>query len=156
MDFLSYWDGAHNANGNSNLSYCRHGLFGTIVTKNSGDYLATTGGSVSGQITGTSGNGLIVRSNSTGSWKEGVRIYPASNNYEVMYLGNESCTSLFSMVHNSSTNLHYFDVAENGSAVAVHMPFRAGTIALTDETTKTFIQSTQPTAWHVGDIWFKV
>lgn len=154
MTFIAYWNGAYNSSGNSNLQYCDRGRFGTIVTKGSGDYLSVSGGNMNGEIKGNSGVGLLVRSNSTGSWKEGLRIYPASNNFEVMYLGNENCTSLFSMVHNSSTNVHYFDVAENGTTVAIHMPFRAGTIALTDETTKTFIQSAQPTAWHVGDIWF--
>ena len=38
MSFMAYWDGAYNSNGASNLSYCDHGRFGTIVTKGSGDY----------------------------------------------------------------------------------------------------------------------
>lgn len=38
MSFMAYWDGAYNSNGASNLSYCDHGRFGTIVTKNTGDY----------------------------------------------------------------------------------------------------------------------
>ena len=38
MSFMAYWDGAYNSNGASNLSYCDRGRFGTIVTKNSGDY----------------------------------------------------------------------------------------------------------------------
>lgn len=42
MSFMAYWDGAYNSNGASNLSYCDRGRFGTIVTKNSGDY-ATAG-----------------------------------------------------------------------------------------------------------------
>lgn len=38
MSFMAYWDGAYNSNGVSNLSYCDRGRFGTIVTKNTGDY----------------------------------------------------------------------------------------------------------------------
>ena len=38
MDFLSYWNGAYDSNGNSNLSYCSKGEFGTIITKSSSDY----------------------------------------------------------------------------------------------------------------------
>jgi hypothetical protein len=36
--FMSYWTGAYNSNGSSNLTYCKHGAFGTIVTKNVGDF----------------------------------------------------------------------------------------------------------------------
>jgi hypothetical protein len=42
MSFMAYWDGAYSTNGASNLAYCDRGRFGTIVTKNSGDY-ATAG-----------------------------------------------------------------------------------------------------------------
>ncbi len=38
MAFMAYWNGAFNSNGSSNLQYCDRGRFGTIVTKNSGDY----------------------------------------------------------------------------------------------------------------------
>lgn len=42
MAFMAYWNGAFNGNGASNLQYCDRGRFGTIVTKNAGDY-ATAG-----------------------------------------------------------------------------------------------------------------
>ena len=38
MNFMSYWNGAYNITGNSNLQYCDRGRFGSIVTKNVGDY----------------------------------------------------------------------------------------------------------------------
>ena len=38
MAFMTFWNGAFNGSGNSNLQYCDRGRFGTIVTKNSGDY----------------------------------------------------------------------------------------------------------------------
>lgn len=38
MAFIAYWNGAFSSNGASNLAYCNRGAFGTIVTKNAGDY----------------------------------------------------------------------------------------------------------------------
>lgn len=38
MSFMAYWNGAYSSSGASNLQYCDRGRFGTIVTKNSGDY----------------------------------------------------------------------------------------------------------------------
>lgn len=38
MNFLSYWSGAYSSAGASNLTYCKHGAFGTIVTKSASDY----------------------------------------------------------------------------------------------------------------------
>lgn len=40
MAFMAFWNGAFNGSGASNLQYCDRGRFGTIVTKNSGDYAA--------------------------------------------------------------------------------------------------------------------
>lgn len=37
MTFIAYWNGAYSDNA-SNLAYCNRGAFGTIVTKNIGDY----------------------------------------------------------------------------------------------------------------------
>ena len=42
MAFMAFWNGAHTSSGASNLQYCDRGRFGTIVTKNAGDY-ATAG-----------------------------------------------------------------------------------------------------------------
>lgn len=42
MAFMAFWNGAFNGSGNSNLQYCDRGRFGTIVTKNSGDYAAAS------------------------------------------------------------------------------------------------------------------
>lgn len=39
MSFMAYWNGAYGGTA-SNLQYCYRGKFGTIVTKNSGDYAA--------------------------------------------------------------------------------------------------------------------
>ena len=37
MSFIAYWNGAYSGS-SSNLAYCNKGAFGSIVTKNSGDY----------------------------------------------------------------------------------------------------------------------
>ena len=38
---LVYWNGAYSTAGASNLKYCVKGEFGTIITKNAGDYITT-------------------------------------------------------------------------------------------------------------------
>lgn len=50
---LAYWNGAYASNGTSNLTYCNQGAFGSIVTKSENDYLYSTGGTVSGNLTVT-------------------------------------------------------------------------------------------------------
>ncbi len=47
---IAYWNGAYQDTA-SNLQYCDRGRFGTIVTKGSGAYLPTSGGTLSGPIT---------------------------------------------------------------------------------------------------------
>lgn len=39
MSFLAYWNGSYSSSGASNLNYCAEGAFGSIVTKNAGDYV---------------------------------------------------------------------------------------------------------------------
>ena len=41
MAFMAYWNGAYSGSF-SNLAYCNRGAFGTIVTKNAGDYAAAS------------------------------------------------------------------------------------------------------------------
>ena len=48
--WMSYWNGAYDGS-SSNLAYCNKGAFGTIVTKNTGDYLPITGGTLTGLLT---------------------------------------------------------------------------------------------------------
>ena len=38
MNFLSYWNGAFNSDGDSHLAYCNQGAFGSIITKSADDY----------------------------------------------------------------------------------------------------------------------
>ena len=72
--FMSYWTGAYNSSGSSNLTYCRHGAFGTAATSNKGDfaaashshsYIPLSGGTLS------SGTSRISRAGSSVSWFQG-------------------------------------------------------------------------------------
>lgn len=49
MAFMAYWNGAYSGT-SSNLQYCDHGRFGTIITKGSGDYLPIGGGTLTGDL----------------------------------------------------------------------------------------------------------
>ncbi|MCF0190818.1 MAG: tail fiber domain-containing protein [Marinilabiliaceae bacterium] len=46
---LAFWDGRYNSSA-SNLAYCNKGAFGSIVTKNTGDYLPIAGGTLTGKL----------------------------------------------------------------------------------------------------------
>lgn len=59
MNTIAYWNGAYSGT-SSNLAYCTKGAFGSIVTKNTGDYLSSSGGTLTGNVnfsnTGTIAN----------------------------------------------------------------------------------------------------
>ena len=42
LSVLAYWNGSYGDSGASNFQYCDRGRFGTIVTKNTGDYAAAS------------------------------------------------------------------------------------------------------------------
>lgn len=68
MSFMAYWNGAYGGTA-SNLQYCDRGRFGTIVTKNSGDYASvghTHNYAGSGSV-GGSANSAIKLDSSAGS-----------------------------------------------------------------------------------------
>ena len=50
---LAHWNGRYDGSG-SNLAYCNRGAFGTIVTKNTGDYLPIGGGTLTGVMSTSS------------------------------------------------------------------------------------------------------
>ena len=100
-------------------------------------YLPLSGGTITsnltinGELKGNSGVGLTVRSNNTGSWKEGIRIYPAPNNYALVYMGNEETTNGLSIVHNPVSKVYYIDVIKDGTTRVINIPHADGTMALT-------------------------
>lgn len=42
MSFITYWNGAYNSNGNSNLAYCNKGAFGDMATASKSSYYTKT------------------------------------------------------------------------------------------------------------------
>ena len=113
---------------------------GYLLNSKFNDYLPLSGGTLNGEltltkkITGSTGHGVEIISTDLGSWNEGVRIYDASNGYSLLYCGNADATSGVSLVHYDNNNLHFFDVIEGGVAQRVHLPYKAGTIALLTDT----------------------
>lgn len=68
MSFMAYWNGAYGGT-SSNLQYCDRGRFGTIVTKNSGDYAAAghTHNYAGSSSAGGSANSAVKLDTSAGS-----------------------------------------------------------------------------------------
>lgn len=130
MSFMTYWNGAYSSNGVSNLAYCDRGRFGTIVTKNTGDYLPVSGGTMSGQITKGTGGSLIgdrdraaIKSDYPGDWSYGaVAAIATKNGFWTMgnYGGDES------LIFNYSTDANY-NACKNETS-QVYLPAQAGTI----------------------------
>ena len=82
---LAYWNGAYQ-NTNSNLAYCNRGAFGTIVTKNAGDYaLASHGNHV--PATQTANNAIFLRNDNTWQTVTPANIGAAtsSHNHDSVY-----------------------------------------------------------------------
>lgn len=64
INTLAFWNGQYAA-GKSNLQYCDRGRFGTMATASASDYLARSGGSMTGQLTihnGTYNKTLVLSS----------------------------------------------------------------------------------------------
>jgi hypothetical protein len=117
-------------NGNSVI---HSGNISSQTVANATNCLPLSGGTVTGTITGNTGNGLIFQSANTGSWKEGIRVYPASNNYCLISLQSSDSKNVFAMVTNVSSQIAYFDYCKNGSNRTIYMPYANGTIALTSQ-----------------------
>lgn len=64
INTIAYWNGCYGGT-NSNLQYCDRGRFGTMATATATDYLARSGGSMTGQLTihnGTYNKTLVLSS----------------------------------------------------------------------------------------------
>lgn len=86
-----------------------------------------------GRLYGNTGNGLEVQSLNTGNWKEGIRIYNASDNYSVLCLCNNDLSDLLSLVHSGSAHSYYIDIENDGTYSKINIPSKhSGTMALTD------------------------
>lgn len=103
----------------------------------SGNYLPLAGGTMTGTIYGNTGNGILFQSYNTGSWREGIRVYNASNNYSLVALMDSSANNVLAMVHNVSTHAHYIEVKEDGGTPnLINIPNAAGTFVV-DTTNQT-------------------
>lgn len=107
---------------------------GAAAAEHTHNYLPLSGGTITGIITGNTGNGLIIQSaNAGGAWNQGLRIYPASNDYSTMSLQSSDSKNVFAMVANVSSHVAYFDYCKDGENKQIQMPYKSGTIALTSD-----------------------
>ncbi len=156
MTFIAYWNGAYNSSGTSNLQYCDRGRFGTIVTKGSGDYIATTGGTLSsGSIKKAGGSynwNTIRTSNDTApisitsysGYQPAIKQKTPSGVYGIgCYTSNVHITYFTdASTDNNPVDLLTLNYSGNGiSAGGVNIPH-------------VWVQSGQPSAKQTGDIWF--
>ena len=137
MDFLSHWNGAYNTSGNSNLSYCNQGAFGAMA--------ANKGGVVSGWVS--------INHDTTvdPTWDHGKSTLEVRTNN-----GTDPSICLHKSGHTHAViicnTLGNIKVGQTGSsAYTVLTEGNYSTWA-----NKTFVQSSQPAARAVGDVWFKV
>lgn len=93
ISFLSFWNGACNADGKSNLARCVHGAIGTMATKNASDYMPKSGGAFTGEISVPdnkalkAGNKVLIMTTEEGgniAWQS-----PNGTKYEMDSFSNE-------------------------------------------------------------------
>ena len=110
---LAYWNGAYASNGASNLTYCNRGAFGTIVTKNTGDYAAASHTHSQYYQSGSTAYfpGISLDTN-------GAYIYGESNSGNVLFRYRATSTSGYS----------YTNIAAIVSAINAKLPLSGGTI----------------------------
>lgn len=156
MTFIAYWNGAYNSSGNSNLQYCDRGRFGTMVTKGSGDYISTAGGTLSsGSIKKAGGSynwNTIRESNETApisitsytGYQPAIKQKTPSGVYGIGCYTNNVHITYFTdaSTDNNPVNLLTMNYNGNGiSAGGVNIPH-------------VWVQSGTPSAKQTGDIWF--
>ena len=110
---LAYWNGAYASNGASNLTYCNRGAFGTIVTKNTGDYAAASHTHSQYYQSGSTAYfpGISLDTN-------GAYIYGESNSGNVLFRYRATSTSGYS----------YTNIASIVSAINAKLPLSGGTL----------------------------
>lgn len=78
---LAFWNGAYNSSNASNLTYCNKGAFGSIVTKNTGDYLSTGGGTLTGNLTASVSTASVIYNKVKNSLHEGCLYASETGNF---------------------------------------------------------------------------
>ena len=131
MRFLAFWNGAYNADGNSNLARCNHGAFGTMATKNASDYMPKSGGAFTGDVSVPDNKALkagnkvqIITTEEGGNiaWQS-----PNGTKYEMDSFSNE-----FARIYSGDGDKHIFRLYANGQFDTFYLQSDSG--ALRDRT----------------------
>lgn len=145
LDFLSFWNGAFNDSGSSNLTYCKHGAFGTMATKNSDNYYPAAGGMLYGW------SSIIYDNPNDPNWDYG------KSNLEIR-TNNGSTPSI--CLHKAGHCHAVLTCDTTGEMKIGSLGSNAQTILTAGNkyyhTPNVFVQSGQPSAYRTGDIWFVV
>lgn len=113
ISFLSFWNGAYNADGKSNLARCVHGAFGTMAVKSANDYVPKSGGAFTGEISVPdnkalkAGNKVQIATTEEGgniAWQS-----PNGTKYEMDSFSNE-----FARIYSGDGDKHIFRLYANG------------------------------------------
>ena len=131
ISFLSFWNGAYNADGKSNLARCVHGAFGTMAVKSANDYVPKSGGAFTGEISVPdnkalkAGNKVQIATTEEGgniAWQS-----PNGTKYEMDSLSNE-----FTRIYSGDGDKHIFRLYANGQFDTYYLRSDSG--ALRDRT----------------------
>ena len=138
ISFLSFWNGAYNADGKSNLARCVHGAIGTMATKNASDYMPKSGGAFTGEISVPdnkalkAGNKVQIMTTEEGgniAWQS-----PNGTKYEMDSFSNE-----FARIYSGDGDKHIFRLYANGQFDTFYLQSDNG--ALRDRTGNNQINS---------------
>lgn len=149
---LAYWNGRY-SDGASNLAYCNKGAFGTIVTKNTGDYIPISGStSVTGTIR-TTGN---LQTRGTAETQIGVG-YKTEDTERWFYLwGNNSngTRGIWDdkkgcVIQTTDTSSHFYGTSDSTSAL---LSASSGVSASTIDTFVTAKQMTWASASGISGV----
>lgn len=162
MSFIAYWNGAYNSGGNSNLSYCNKGAFGTAATKNIGDfaasnhahsYLPLSGGNMTGNISfGTKGFIGLSGNDCAGLSKHNNIVFKSW--YGISFsttLQNTSCTSVPAVSINCRSGELYTRsvIYEGGTALSNKYQAKGNYAPSSHATNKvSHITAAERTAWN--------
>ena len=131
ISFLSFWNGAYNADGKSNLARCVHGAFGTMAAKNASDYMPKSGGAFTGEVS-VPDNKVLKAGNKVQivTTEEGGNIAwqsPNGTKYEMDSFSNE-----FVRIYSGDGDKHIFRLYANGQFDTFYLQSDSG--ALRDRT----------------------
>lgn len=131
ISFLSFWNGAYNADGKSNLARCVHGAIGTMATKSADDYVPKSGGAFTGEVSVPDNKALKagnkVQIVTTGEGGNIVWQSPNGTKYEMDSFSNE-----FVRIYSGDGDKHIFRLYANGQFDTFYLQSDSG--ALRDRT----------------------